>query len=80
MTSPAIFSPQTANMVTIHFEKFDPNLKGCAQIINWETAKYLHKSYIYINREQDMGIEGLRQAKRSYEPEYLVTFITSRLK
>lgn len=76
----SIFSPQTANMVTIHFEKFDPNLKGCAQIINWETAKYLHKSYIYINREQDMGIEGLRQAKRSYEPEYLVTFITSRLK
>jgi hypothetical protein len=76
----SIFSPQTENMATIHFEKFDPNLKGCAQLINWETARYLHKSYRYINREQDMGIEGLRQAKRSYEPEFMVPFITSRLK
>jgi len=75
-----IFSPQTANMATVHFEKFDPSIKGCAQLINWETARYLHKSYIYINREQDMGIEGLRQAKRSYEPEFMAWFITSRLK
>jgi hypothetical protein len=75
-----IFSPQTASMATIHFEKFDPALKGCAQAINWETAKYLRSTFHYINREQDMGIEGLRQAKRSYEPEYLVPFITSRLK
>ena len=75
-----IFSPQTADMVTIHFEKFDPDIKGCAQIINWETARYLKDSFVYINREQDMGIEGLRQAKRSYEPEFMVMFTTSRLK
>ncbi len=76
----SIFSPQTENMATIHFEKFYPSLKGCAQIINWETAKYLQRTYLYINREQDMGVEGLRQAKRSYEPEFMVDFITSRLK
>jgi hypothetical protein len=75
-----IFSPQTEDMVTIHFEKFDPTLKGCAQAINWETAKYVKDRFIYINREQDMGIEGLRQAKRSYEPEYMMMFHTSRLK
>lgn len=75
-----IFSPQTEDMVTIHFEKFDPAIKGCAQLINWESAKYLKDSYKYINREQDMGIEGLRHAKRSYEPEYMVMFYTSRLK
>ena len=76
----SIFSPQNENMVTVHFEKFDPSLKGCAQIINWETAKYLRRTYHYINREQDMGIEGLRKSKRSYEPEFMVDFITSRLK
>ncbi len=75
-----IFSPQTADMATIHFEKFDPTIKGCAQLINWETAKYLKSDYTYINREQDMGVEGLRQSKRSYEPEFMVTFTTSRLK
>lgn len=75
-----IFSPQTEEMVTIHFEKFDPTLKGCAQIINWETARYLKDRYKYINREQDMGIEGLRHAKRSYEPDFMVMFHTSRLK
>lgn len=75
-----IFSPQTADMATIHFEKFDPSIKGCAQLINWETAKYLKSDYTYINREQDMGIEGLRQSKRSYEPEYMIMFTTSRLK
>jgi len=75
-----IFSPQTDDMVTIHFEKFDPAIKGCAQVINWESAKYLKDRYRYINREQDMGIEGLRHAKRSYEPEFMVMFHTSRLK
>ncbi len=75
-----IFSPQTKDMITVHFEKFDPAIKGCAQAINWETAKYVKDSYKYINREQDMGIEGLRHAKRSYEPEFMVMFHTSRLK
>jgi uncharacterized protein len=75
-----IFSPQTADMVTIHFEKFDPTLKGCAQAINWEAACYLKDAYKYINREQDMGIEGLRHSKRSYDPEFMSWFITSRLK
>jgi hypothetical protein len=76
----SIFSPQTQDMITVHFEKFDPTIKGCAQVINWECAKYLKDQYTYINREQDMGIEGLRHAKRSYDPEFMVMFITSRLK
>ena len=76
----SVFSPQTDNMVTVHFEKFDPAIKGCAQVINWETVKLIKDRYRYINREQDMGIEGLRQAKRSYKPEFMVTFTTSRLK
>jgi len=76
----SIFSPQTADMATIHFEKFDPEKKGSAQAINWETAKYLQDGYMWINREQDIGLEGLRQAKTSYMPDRMVKFISGKLK
>jgi hypothetical protein len=69
----SIFSPLNDNMVDVHFEKFDPEVKGSGQVINWETAKFLSGRYKYINREQDLGLEGLRQAKRSYVPEYIVS-------
>jgi hypothetical protein len=69
----SIFSRLSSNMADVHFEKFDPLVKGASQVINWETAKFLAEKYKYINREQDLGIEGLRQAKKSYEPEYIVS-------
>jgi len=73
MAAFAIFSRLNSNMADVHFEKFSPDIKGIAQVINWETAKFLAARYRYINREQDLGIEGLRQAKRSYVPEYIVS-------
>jgi len=75
----SIFSHQTSEMVTEHFEKFDPDKKGAAQLINWETARYLQGRYKYINREQDLGLEGLRQAKLSYEPCRLEKFYYTKL-
>ena len=75
----SIFSPQTPEMASEHFEKFDPEKKGAAQIVNWETARYLQNRYKYLNREQDLGLEGLRQAKLSYQPAFLVKFLTTKL-
>jgi hypothetical protein len=69
----SIFSRLSSNMADVHFEKFAPEIKGIGQVINWETAKSLSATYKYINREQDLGIEGLRQAKKSYDPEYIVS-------
>lgn len=69
----SIFSRLSSNMADVHFEKFDPGIKGIGQVINWETAKSLSAKYKYINREQDLGIAGLRQAKKSYSPEYIVS-------
>ncbi|MCJ7525781.1 MAG: phosphatidylglycerol lysyltransferase domain-containing protein [Candidatus Aminicenantes bacterium] len=69
----SIFSRLSSNMADVHFEKFDPGIKGSGQVINWETAKSLSAKYKYINREQDLGIEGLRRAKKSYSPEYIVS-------
>ena len=55
----------------IHVEKADTDYEGSFAIINYEFANRLKANYKYINREEDMGIEGLRKAKLSYRPEYL---------
>ncbi len=53
----------------VHFEKYDSSVKGAAQAVNWETANAVKGRCRYINREQDLGIEGLRNAKKSYRPD-----------
>jgi len=64
----SVFSRLNKTTFDIHFEKFSPDFKGASQVINQETAKFLEDRCTYINREQDLGIRGLRQAKLSYEP------------
>ena len=52
----------------VHFEKGDNNYKGVYQFINNATVKNLPETVLYINREQDLGDEGMRQAKMTYRP------------
>ena len=68
----AVFSPINRNSWTVHFEKACPECKGAAQVINQETALRLLEKCEYINREQDLGIPGLRQAKQSYMPDRML--------
>ena len=75
----SIFDRLNWNTADVHFEKYDPEIKGSAQAINWETAHALQGTYEFINREQDLGIEGLRKAKRSYCPAFTVrTYLLRR--
>ena len=55
-------------------EKADRNVEGAFAIINQQFAEHLPEQYGYLNREEDMGIPGLRQAKLSYYPEILLTY------
>jgi uncharacterized protein len=55
-----------------HFQKADPFLEGLSQLIDREFNRRLFTDCIYINREQDLGEQGLRSAKLSYHPVSLV--------
>lgn len=55
-----------------HFEKAMPEINGLGQLINHWFAKYSLAAFTLVNREQDIGNAGLRQAKESYYPYYMV--------
>jgi hypothetical protein len=55
-------------MFAIHFEKGLDGVKGIYQYMNKEFAASLPRFFAQINREQDLGDEGLRQAKMTYRP------------
>ena len=64
----------TTDTIDICVEKADRRIEGAFAIINQQFAEHLPEQFVYLNREEDMGIPGLRQAKLSYHPEILLTY------
>ena len=59
----------------IHFEKAREDVDGAYTVVNQEFARYLRlkdSSTAFLDREDDLGLEGLRKAKLSYNPHHLV--------
>jgi len=64
--------PLNADTFLVLFEKADKTCKGAYTMINKLFASEITKHFAYINRAEDAGEEGLRKAKLSYQPEYLI--------
>lgn len=68
-----------SNTFCVHIEKADRSFDGIYAAINNLFARSAMNGFTYVNREEDLGIEGLRKAKLSYHPafllkKYIVTF------
>lgn len=75
-------SPLSDTVFDVHFEKARMDVDGAYPAINCEFARYLRSRYPnlrYLDREDDMGMEGLRKAKLSYNPAYMVEKYWARL-
>ena len=62
------------NTMDVHFEKAREDVDGAYAAVNCEFARYLrlkHPELAFLNREDDLGLPGLRQAKLSYQPHHM---------
>ena len=63
-----ISSPLFDKVVQVNVEKADIMIRGCYQALLVEHLQSCLLEYMYVNREDDMGMDSLRQAKMAYNP------------
>ncbi len=68
----SLFERLNEDTALVHFEKGLPDCEGIYKAINRETAALLAGEVTYINRESDLGVAGLREAKMRYHPHHMV--------
>ena len=62
----------TDHMAHVPMEFADTDYRGAFNVINRDFCKNEWSDYKYINREEDMGVEGMRYAKRAYNPVRMI--------
>lgn len=68
-------SRMSSDTFDVHFEKARADIQGAYVAINCSFARYIRDKYpdaLYLDREEDMGLEGLRRAKQSYHPHHMM--------
>ena len=67
-----IGEPLNSDTFVVHIEKAFAEIQGAYPMINQQFVTHEAQDYQYVNREEDTGAEGLRKAKLSYHPAFLV--------
>ena len=67
-----IGEPICEDTFVVHIEKAFADIDGAYTMINQQFVQHACMDYKYVNREEDTGAEGLRKAKRSYRPVFMV--------
>ena len=75
-----IGEPINDDTFVVHIEKAFPDIQGAYPMINQQFVIHECQAYQYINREEDTGAPGLRRAKQSYRPAFMVEKGTVTLK
>ncbi len=72
--------PVSEDTFVVHIEKAYADIRGAYPMINQQFLEHEVSGYLYVNREDDTGDEGLRKAKLSYHPVFMVEKGTARRK
>ena len=64
--------PLCSDTFVVHIEKAFAEIEGAYPMINQQFVQHECMDYTYVNREDDAGSEGLRKAKLSYRPAFMV--------
>ncbi len=75
----SLYERLNSDTALIHFEKGLPDCEGIYKAINNEVAARLAQHFTYINRESDLGVTGLREAKMRYHPHRMVEVYSLKL-
>jgi len=75
----SLYERLNADTALVHFEKGLPDCEGIYKAINNEAAIRLARKFTYINRESDLGVAGLREAKMRYHPDHMVEVFSMKL-
>ena len=67
-----IGEPICEDTYVVHIEKAYADVQGAYTMINQQFVEHECMNYKYVNREDDTGAEGLRKAKLSYRPAFMV--------
>lgn len=68
----AVGEPLSSTMFVEHFEKALPEYKGVYPYLLHAFARHIPPSFTELNREQDLGLPGLRKAKESWQPQRMI--------
>jgi hypothetical protein len=75
-----LYSELNPHTIIVHFELIDTPYDGVGQLLNNTLGKALQEKYTFINREQDLGVAGLRKSKLSYNPYRILMKYTAQFK